>query len=391
MKVYPVSFLLAAALSCSSAHAVDFIRQIQLIRGQTVVYDTPISWKTGDLRSQPLKGDGAIFQLYAYDDPALSPFTLADANLGQAVHANVSLDSHLVDVDALGIHLDIFLGDPADRSSLPKLLAEKAVGTYIPEAQVVITSEDTYYPPRTRADQPYQVSIHINKLPDPASADIPPSAPTKVLVSRRYKLYHPTLHIPAPNGSGQGVYSQGLELKMNGSFSIPSLYQQLPGEQPTKSIGEETFSASVKVGNPSAEANIGAATIQVWPVATATIDGIPDNAKFLNVPENISAHLTDLYPDHVTYARIYKGVARLGADGNTIASSVVQHNTYAPQDAVIPVTGLEEFIDTDGIYTVEVVTVTPFNHRQPERLAYATFEVDRTLEVRGSLTSSIDP
>jgi len=54
----------------------------------------------------------------------------------------------------------------------------------------------------------------------------------------------------------------------------------------------------------------------------------------------------------------------------------------------VPLTNLDDFIDKDGIYTIEVVTVTPFNNRQPERLAYASFEIDRTVEVRAGLTTS---
>ena len=388
LKCYTAS-LASLFLSGAFVYAVDFVRQIQVVNGQTVVYDTPIGNKTGDLRSKPITGNGAIFQLYAYTDSTLSPFTVADANLGSALHANVSLDSHLMDVNLLGIQLDLFLGNPSDASYLPKLLSEKAVGTYIPEAQIVLTSKDTYYPPRTRADQPYDVNISVAKLPDPTSAQIPAGAPTKVAVQRSYKLYDPTLYVPAANGSGQGVYSLGLDLTMNGTFSIPAQYQQLPGAQPTKAVGEETVSASVQIGTgASATAKVASATIQVWPVATATIHNIPVNAKFMNVPENIQATLTDLYPDSVTYARIYAGLPSVGANGNTVGSSVISYNTYSPQNAVVPLTNLSDFIDKDGMYTIEVVTITPFNNRQPERLAYATFEINRTVEVRATLTTS---
>jgi len=391
MKTPPgilTAFFTILALS-SSARAVDFVRQIQLIEGQTVVYDTAIATKTGDLWSKPVEGSGSIFQLYAYKDDSLSALTLADANLGTAVHANVSLDSHLVDISLFGLDIDIFLGTPEESQYLPLLLAEKTVGTYIPQATLVLSSADPHYPPRTRADQPYQASFQVAKLPPPGM-ELPAGAPRTVSIEQSYKLYHPTLYLPATNGSGQGRYSTGLELSSNGIFTIPGIYQKLPGYQPTRATGEETFKAFVKTGSSGAQTAIGSATIQIWPVSKAAIQGIPADARFTSIPTGIQAELTNLYPDSITYARIYSGEPRLGADGSTIGSSVISHNTYSPQNAVVPVTGLEDYVTTDGKYTIEVVTITPFYNRQPERLAYTSFTVDRTIEVNSMMSTMND-
>ena len=256
----PFFIALAAIALFSSAKAVDFIRQIQLISGQTVVYDIPISNATGTVRSKPIEGTGSIFQLYAYEDAAYSPYTVADVTVGNAVHANVSLGSNLVDVKALGLHLDINLGEDPSASSLPKLLAEKAVGSFIPEATVTLASADPYFPPRTRADQPYTVKIAISRLPVARpDSQIPDSAPTKVRLERSYKLYHPTLRVPVENGSGQGSYGEAFEFTLNGTYSIPTVYQNLPGTSPTRVIGEESHSALIRLGSGSAlAASIGA-------------------------------------------------------------------------------------------------------------------------------------
>lgn len=370
----------------NSAHGVDFVRQIQLIEGQTVVYDTPVGNKSGTLWSKPLSGTGAIFQLYAYKDDSLSNLSLVDANVGSNVHANISLQSHLIDINAWGLSIDLFLGAPEESQYLPLLLSEKTVGTYIPEGTISLISKDTHYPPRTRADQPYQAVINVAKLP-PASQELPAGAPRVVSVEQSYKLYHPTLFLPAGNGAGEGRYSTGLELSLNGTFSLSSVYQQLPGNLPTQAVGEETFTASVKVGTSQTKATIASATIQVWPVAKVEIQGIPAEGRFINVPDKIQADLTNLYPDSITYARIYKGEARLGANGNTIGSSVISYNTYSPQKAVVPINGLDDYVKEDGTYTIEIVTITPFNNRQPERLAYTTFQIDRTIEINSSTTT----
>ncbi len=374
------------ALLSSPAGAVDFVRQIQLINGQTVVYDVPVAQTNGTVRSKPLQGDGAVFQLYAYEDPIYSPFTLLDAAIGGAVHANVSLSSHLVDLTILGIHLDINLGSDPSSSALPQLIAEKTVGAFIPQAAIVITSADPYFPPRTRADQPYSATIAISKLPT-ANAQVPEGVPTKVTLAKSYKLYEPTLHIPAENGSGQGSYDQGFEFSLNGTYSIPEIYQNLPGASPTKVIGEETFSASVKLGTGNSKATIGSSTVQIWPVCSAKIQGIEAGKRYSSPPQGGQVVLTDLYPDSVTYAQIYKGAPSLGSNGFRIPSSAFSINTFAPQNAVVPLVDLVNGITEDGIYTIEVLTITPFNNRQPERIAYLSFDLKRSINVHATVTT----
>lgn len=385
----PFFIALTAIALFSSAKAVDFIRQIQLISGQTVVYDIPISNATGTVRSKPIEGNGSIFQLYAYEDAAYSPYTVADVTVGNAVHANVSLGSNLVDVKALGLHLDINLGEDPSASSLPKLLAEKAVGSFIPEATVTLASADPYFPPRTRADQPYTVKVAISRLPvAQPDSQIPDSAPTKVRLERSYKLYHPTLRVPVENGSGQGSYGEAFEFTLNGTYSMPTVYQNLPGTSPTRVIGEESHSALIRLGSGSALAKIASSTIQIWPVCTASIQGIDPGKLYNEVPQKVQATLQDLYPDSVTYAQIYKGDPTLGKKGFTLPSSIFSINTFEPQSTVVPLQDMVNGVAEDGTYTIEILTITPFNQRQPERVAHLSFQLKRNIAVRGTVTTA---
>jgi hypothetical protein len=371
--------ILIASLLGPIAEAVDFVRQIQLIENRTVVYDTPIAQKNGTIRSKPIEGEGAVFQLYAYQDPALSPFTLLDAAVGSAVAANVSLSSNLVDLNILGIHLDINLGIESSASSLPQLLAEKTIGTFIPDARISLTSADPYFPPRTRADQPYSAVIAVSRLPVDLT-DLPDGVPSKVAIARTYKLYDGTLHIPAENGTGQGRYDQGYEINKNGTFSISGIYQSLPGASPTKAIGEESFTASVKLGG--SQATVGSSTIQIWPVSGAQFKGIEAGKIYQDAPPSARVELTDLYPDSVTYAQIYPGPPQLGTNGTKLPSSVFSSNTFAPQNAVVPLADIAEGLSEDGTYTIEILTITPFNHRQPERIAHLSFQLKRSISIR---------
>ncbi|MDB6077070.1 MAG: hypothetical protein JWO82_817 [Akkermansiaceae bacterium] len=383
--IFPAFLLLGAA---PSARAVDFIRQIQLIHNQSIVYDIPISGTTGSIASKTIEGDGAVFQLYAYPDQIYSPFTIADVNVGTLVNANIQLDSNLVNLNLLGIHLNISLGgtDPSDPGATR--VAEKTVGTYFPQASVTLTSEDTYYPPRTRADRPYGFKLSIRKLLAQPTGVTTYSGPTKITLEREYKLYDSTSYNPSTNGSGQGTYSSAYEFTKNGDFADPSIYQSLPAARPTKAVGEETFAAYVQVNAAGSMARVSASTIQVWPVAEATIDGIDDGKRYLGVPPNVKTTLKDLYPDSVTYAQIYKGAANVGTTGYIIPSTVLSYNTFSPQNAMVPIAEMEKGITTDGTYTIEILTTTPFNQRKPEVLASKSFVINRSLDVQGYIGTS---
>ncbi|MEK7950125.1 hypothetical protein [Luteolibacter soli] len=383
MKLLPALALIAATVLPSAGK--DFVRQIQLIQGQTVVYDMPVSGLNGQILSKPLEGDGAIMQLYAYEDETYDPFSLLDLSAGSLAHVNVSLDSHLVDVNLLGIHLDVILGGSGDYQPLPKLVDEVTIGTYLPTATLTLRSEDTYNPPRTRADKPFSMKLGIRKLTEPGD---PLGGVSKVKLTRDFKFYHPDLFVPYPNGAGQGSYDEAFEFTKNGDFADPEIYQMLPAASPTKACGEETFTAKVPLGGNGREAAIATSTIQIWPVCDATIENLEAGKRYTGIPPQARVVCNDLYPDSLTYAQIYKGQPSLGTTGRIIGSSVVSFNTYSPQDAVVPLTVSESDIKEDGTYTVEVLTVTPFDQRKPERIAYVTFDIDRTIKVNASLATA---
>jgi hypothetical protein len=385
MKLLPPLALIAATIL--PAAGKDFVRQIQLIQGQPVVYDMPVSGLNGQILSKPLEGDGAILQLYAYQDETYDPFSLLDVGAGSLAHVNVSLDSHLVDVDLLGIHLDVILGGSQEYQPLPQLVDEITVGSHLPAATLKLRSEDSYNPPRTRADRPFAMDLSIRKLAEPAD---PLGGVSKATLQRDFKFYHPDLHVPYPNGAGQGSYDEMFEFTKNGDFSDPEIYQLLPAESPTKACGEETFTVRVPLGANGREAAIATSTIQIWPVCDAVIENLEAGKRYTGVPPQARVVCNDLYPDSVTYAQIYKGQPKLGTSGQIIGSSVVSFNTYAPQDAVVPLIVNESDIKEDGTYTIEVLTSTPFDERRPERVAYVTFDIDRTIKVNGTLTTAGD-
>jgi hypothetical protein len=55
-----------------------------------------------------------------------------------------------------------------------------------------------------------------------------------------------------------------------------------------------------------------------------------------------------------------------------------------PQNRVLDVRDWDGVITSDGRWTLELLTATPFGI---DRLAYISFDVDRTIEMNGSFTT----
>ncbi len=329
-------FLIPWVCAMAVASAGDFIRQIQTVNGSNVIYDMAISNDQGQVISKPLAAETAVFQLYA---------TVTGTNNVQTLEK----------------------------------LDEKAVGTFLPTASVQILSADPYSPPRTRADQPYGVRLTINGLLASGSA-----ATTSVRVGRNYKGYSPTTY--AVDGTS-GEYADSYTFRNNGTYTDNAVLQRLPSETPTKVSGEESFIVYLHPDINAPQAELAKGTVQVWPVATATISNIEAGKKYMEAPKLGSISVKDIYPKSVTYAQVYAGTQATGTIGKTLPSTVVSYNTYQPQNAQLALSELESLLDADGIYTLEVLTITPFNGGAPELLAAVSFQLKRTIEVNGSVTT----
>lgn len=335
MKFSLLSLLLATAAPTFGA---DFIRQIQIVNGQTVIYDLPIAGDTGEVMSKPIPSSSAVFQLYT----------------------QVTADN---------------------KTTLLKL-DEKTVGTYLPTVTAQILSEDPAVPARTRADKPYGISLTISGL-QTAGANVPAYA-SQVQVRRSYKLYDPATR--APSGAG-GEYLDSFTFRQNGGFTDNAVLQRLPVEKPTKAMGEESFTVYTHPDASSVQGTLAKATVKIWPVAVAEITGIEDNKIYLGAPTTGSVKLTDLYPKSSTYVQVYKGAPTLGKVGTILPASALTYNSTEPQNAMLALSDLGKGVSDDGTYTVEVMTITPFNGGKAERLAYRTFQIDTTIQVNAGVTT----
>jgi hypothetical protein len=261
------------------------------------------------------------------------------------------------------------------------LLDTRFVAAYLPTAEVTIQSEDPYTViPRTRADRPFQVDVTISGL---LSGPTDPDASKAVKLLRHVQSY-------AEKGSGenldrsQAALESQVLLHQNGTQTLSFPLTSISGADRTKVRGEERFSVFSLAADQAPESQLASQTIQIWPVADATISGISPNQKIrLELPK-LTLTLNDLYPDSRTYAQVYRGSQRLGEEGILVPGSSLILNEVRATDRVLLLDDYESVFDGDGVWTMEILTATPFGI---DRLAYVTFEIDRTLELQGTFTT----
>lgn len=336
---------LTLACHLAASAAVDFIEQVDLESGLVYqVYvpgpEEPGSKNGTQLSPMPVGPSGSTYQLYAKG---------------------------------------------LDPDNTVYLLDEKYVAAYTPEAIIKISSEDPHPTPRTRADEPFHVDISVKGLLAPGE-DVPEAA-LNVYVQEHTLNYDPKLNRAPVDGTAEEVLADDFFLVENGEFRRTGM-TKLTSDIFFKERGEEIFRAYALPDTDLDWLQIASGRIQVWPIADVEIIGLDENVKITRSLPNLTINLTDLYPDSTTSVQIYKGSQALGTEGTQIEGSRISFNSIVPQSAQILVRNWDSYAKDDGEYTIEVITLTPFDGRAPERLAWLTFSVDRTISMKGSATTS---
>jgi hypothetical protein len=265
------------------------------------------------------------------------------------------------------------------------LLDEKYVAAYTPEATVTITSEDPHPTPRTRADEPFTVDLKVAGLLAPG-ADVPDAA-LNVYMQQLRMNYDAELNRTPVDGSAEEELTDDFFIVENSEVQRSGM-TKLTSDTFFKERGEEIFRAFALPDANLDWLQIASGRIQVWPIADVSITGMTTGQEITRFLPNITVTVTDAYPDSTTTVQIYKGSQALGSAGVEIEGSRIAFNSIVPQDAQILVRNWDHYAMDDGTYTIEVITATPFDNRAPERLAWLTFSVDRTIEMNGSATTS---
>lgn len=326
--------LLGASRVCSQTTTyTNFIRQVQFPSG--VQYDASVASAGEQLSSLAINPGGARFELWTVSSSPLASY----------------------------------------------LLTSTYVGTYIPVAAVAITSEDTSSEiPRTRAGRPFTVTITLSGLLSGETDPVP---------SKSVKFLH---HVQSYGAGGTGISIDRTQatllsqssLATNGTLTQNYLFNSVPGPDLTKVRGEERFSIFSLADYQAPESQLASQFIQIWPVADGSITGIVDNQLIRYALPQVTLTLNDLYPNSTTYAQVYKGDAVLGTTGTIVPGSALVVNDSIPQNQVLTLNNYTSVFDADGVWTMELLTKTPFGI---DRLDYVTFTLDRTIKLRGSMTT----
>lgn len=262
------------------------------------------------------------------------------------------------------------------------LLDTTYVNSYVPVAQVALRSEDPYtVMPRTRADRPFWVDITVTGMSSDPTA---PDAAKSVKLLRHVQAYGANEMGVTVNRANATLLSQG-SLSSNGLTTLTYALTAIPGADRTKVKGEERFSVFSLADYQAPESQLASKFIQIWPLADASITGISSSSVVKATAPTVTVTLNDLYPDSYTYAHVYEGSPQLGAVAEKIPGAAVTVDSSEPSSQVLQIKDWDSVIQTDGTWTLEVVTVTPFG---TERLGYTSFSVDRAIKVNGAVTSA---
>lgn len=261
------------------------------------------------------------------------------------------------------------------------LLDTTYVNSYVPVAQVSIVSEDPYSViPRTRADRPFEVKITVNGMSlDPTA----PEAARTVKLLRHVQAYAGNDNGTTVNRGQASLISQG-SLTSNGEHTLSYPVTSIPGGDRTKVRGEERFSVYSVADYQAPESQLSSKFVQIWPMTDSSINGLKSGDIIKGKAPNVHVQLKDLYPDSFTFVQVYEGSPQLGVEGERVPGSSILVDSSIPRSENLLLKDWDNAILSDGTWTLEVLTITPFG---TDRLQYVSFQVDRAIKVNGSVTS----
>lgn len=337
----PIIGMAAILLACApqawsqASSYTNFIRQVQY--PDEVIYDVSVSQAGSRLSKMEINPGGARFELWTVTSSSGLPV------------------SHL--------------------------LSSSYVGTYIPVADIRIVTEDsTSAVNRTRADRPFTVKYSVTGL---RSGDEDPVASKSVDFLWHVQSY-------GEKGTGENLDRTQATLKSNTSISkngaVDLVFEltSVPGADRAKVRGEERFTMYSLEDYQAPASELVGETIQVWPVADGTLNGITGGQNVRYEMPQLTLTMNDLYPFSTTYAQAYPGDPQLGVEGKILPGSALVLDESVPQDRVLIVDDYGEALGADGVWTIELLTKTPFGI---DRLGYVTFNLDRTMKVNGTFTT----
>ena len=262
------------------------------------------------------------------------------------------------------------------------LLDTRYVGAYVPQATVVVRSEDPYPTiRRTRADRPFYVDVTMAGLLNGATD---PDASKSVTLMHYVQSY-------GTGGTGvsldrtQATLLTQASVATNGLQTLTYTVNAVPGAVRTKVRGEERFSVFSLVDYQAPASQLASQFIQIWPVADGAMAGITQGMLIRFTMPLLTLTLNDLYPNSTTYAQVYKGNPALGTTGTVVPGSALVISDTVPLSRVLTLQSYDSVFPDDGHWTMELLTVTPFG---TDRLAYVSFDIQRVITMNTNFSTA---
>lgn len=256
------------------------------------------------------------------------------------------------------------------------LLDQKVVGAYMPKADVKVVTKDPYEKiPRTRIDQPFSVHVTVGDLL-PAGSNLPQAA-SSVLAEHHLAPYPKGQNSVTTAAAVSGTPVASGYITTNGISTFDIDRSMLKDNAGNQAVGEEHFVVHALSDGSFNQTQIASGYVQIWPMATGTINGISDGERITFHPPALTLMLEDLYPGSYTYMRV--------KDIHSDYEAVFEQSQYVlsdePKDTgkLITISDYGKMFPKDGTYRLDLVTVTPFG---TDLLSTLTLVVDRTLQVR---------
>ena len=348
------------------ADYTSFFRQVQLPSGLSI--DVPLDTTTaqvspGTAASGPslsplaLGLGGAKYELYSVLKSApMTSYKLSTAYVGVTVpQAAVVIDTE----DPYGKALPaVSYDNPTFATAAVKILPVDVASTVR----------------RTRIDKPFKVYVTTSGLSGLASA---PDSQKRVDFRRQVLSY-------GSSNTGENIdrslatyaLASPAQFLSNGVQCTTFVASVIPGLPRTSVRGEETFSVwtlrDTQIPNSPIEPNMLASQrVQIWPITTGSVSGITEGQKIRFSVPKVTFQYVDTYPLSTTYAQVYKGEKRLNVQGQVVPGTS-KVNTTTHSESYLTTTGVDfdALFTSDGVWTLEILTVSCFG---TERLGSISF------------------
>ncbi len=376
----PVLFTANSLAAPIPADYTSFLRQVQLPSGVTMDVSlntttaqvSPGTAASGNSLSPLALGiGGARYELYSVLKSApMTSYKLSTAYVGVTVpQAAVVIDTE----------------DPYGKA-LPAVSYENP--TFATAAVKLLPVDVPSTVRRTRIDRPIKVYVTTSGLSGVASA---PDSQKRVDFRRQVLSY-------GSSNTGEGVdrstatyaAASPSQFLSNGIQCTTFLASVIPGSPRTSVRGEETFSVWTLNDTqiplqPIAPNMLTSQRVEIWPITTGGISGISEGQQIRFAVPKVTFQYNDTYPLSTTYAQVYKGEKRANVQGQVIPGTR-KVNTTTHSESYLTTTGVDfgALFTSDGIWTVEILTDSCFGI---ERLGSLSFGSTGTTPPGGTTTT----